>query len=69
MRRYYEELWQELPERLEPPDRELRLEFMRAHVRPGERVLDLGCGDGWATAELARLGAVPSVSHLCHYLR
>ena len=56
MRRYYEELWRELPATLEPPDRRLRLEFMRAHVAAGERVLDLGCGEGWATAELDALG-------------
>jgi SAM-dependent methyltransferase len=59
VRDYYEELWQSLPAELEPPDRELRLAFLRAHVRAGDRVLDLGCGDGWLTAELARLGADP----------
>ena len=59
MRDYYEELWARLPEDLQPPDRDLRLAFLRAHVAPGDAVLDLGCGDGWATAELAALGARP----------
>jgi SAM-dependent methyltransferase len=59
MRDYYEELWRELPDPLEPPDRALRLAFLRAHVRACERVLDLGCGDGWMTTELAALGAAP----------
>ena len=57
MRDYYEELWHNLPEDLSPPDRELRLDFLKRHVADGERVLDLGCGDGWMTAELAQLGA------------
>jgi SAM-dependent methyltransferase len=59
MRDYYEELWQNLPDPLEPPDRDRRVEFMRAHVARGDRTLDLGCGDGWMTAELAAHGATP----------
>ena len=59
MRDYYEELWQQLPDPLDPPDRELRVRFLAAHVASGERVLDLGCGDGWMCAELAALGAQP----------
>jgi SAM-dependent methyltransferase len=56
VRDYYEELWCALPDDLEPPDRELRTGFLRARLEPGARVLDLGCGDGWMTAELARAG-------------
>jgi ubiquinone/menaquinone biosynthesis C-methylase UbiE len=60
MRDYYEELWQNLPDPLQPPDRALRVRFAQRHIATGERVLDLGCGDGWMTAELAAHGAVPT---------
>jgi SAM-dependent methyltransferase len=29
----------------------------RLHVAPGERVLDLGCGNGWATRKIAQMAA------------
>ena len=53
MHDYYEELWERLPENLEPPDLAPRAAFARANVRPGDRVLDLGCGDGLLTGVLA----------------
>ena len=56
MRDYYEELWRRLPEDLSPPDWELRREFIRDQLRPGDRVLDLGCGDGAFTAVVAEAG-------------
>ena len=57
MRDYYEELWERLPETLTPPDLGLRRRFVRQGVRPGDRALDLGCGEGTVTAELAGAGA------------
>jgi ubiquinone/menaquinone biosynthesis C-methylase UbiE len=57
MKHYYEELWQRLPERLEPADRKPRLAFMSSGVRPGDRALDVGCGEGQFTAALAAAGA------------
>ena len=57
MRDYYEELWRELPDDLEPPDFALRRDFLRSQVAPGARVLDLGCGQGTFSAEIAAAGA------------
>ena len=57
MRDYYEELWERLPARLEAPDLELRTRFAGDNVRPTDRVLDLGCGDGALTGVLAGAGA------------
>ena len=59
MREYFEDLWRQLPLELEPEDFELRRAFLLAHVRTGARALDLGCGDGRLTAEMADAGAKP----------
>jgi SAM-dependent methyltransferase len=59
MRDYYEDLWGRLPEDLDPPDLSLRLTHLRSGVRAGDRVLDLGCGDGRFTQAIARMGATP----------
>jgi SAM-dependent methyltransferase len=59
MRDYYEDLWSGLPDDLQPPDWDLRREFLLRSVRPGDRALDLGCGAGEFTAVLADAGARP----------
>jgi len=46
-------------------ERELRgaerfLEFVRPYLQPGERVLDIGCGDGALLRTLQQFGAVPT---------
>jgi SAM-dependent methyltransferase len=57
VRDYYEELWERLPQQLEPPDWTLRRRFLLGEVRPGDRALDLGSGAGEFTAALADAGA------------
>jgi 2-polyprenyl-3-methyl-5-hydroxy-6-metoxy-1,4-benzoquinol methylase len=54
---YQERLWQGLPAHLDPPYYQLRRAFLRRGVMSGERVLDVGCGDGRFAAELAAHGA------------
>jgi 2-polyprenyl-6-hydroxyphenyl methylase/3-demethylubiquinone-9 3-methyltransferase len=56
-RSYHESLWETVPAGLEPPDYALRRRFLLEHVAAGERVLDVGCGEGRFTVELARAGA------------
>jgi 2-polyprenyl-6-hydroxyphenyl methylase/3-demethylubiquinone-9 3-methyltransferase len=56
-REYHEGLWEGLPEGLDPPDLALRRGFLLDHVGAGERVLDVGCGEGLLAAELAGIGA------------
>ena len=60
MRAYYEELWERLPQDLRPPHLDLRIRFLRDHVRGGDRALDNGCGDGRFTGLLAEAGAEPT---------
>jgi len=56
---YHEALWEAVPEGLEPVDFARRSGFLLGHVRAGEWVLDMGCGEGRFAAELARIGARP----------
>ncbi len=54
---YHDDIWQALPEGLEPADFVLRRRFLLDRVSAGARVLDVGCGEGRFTAELAAAGA------------
>ncbi len=56
-RQYHEELWSDVPAGRRPPDFERRLSFLRRHVSVGDRVLDVGCGEGTFAGELAAGGA------------
>jgi 2-polyprenyl-6-hydroxyphenyl methylase / 3-demethylubiquinone-9 3-methyltransferase len=54
---YHEALWQGVPQGSQPPHFAVRSRFLLEHVNPGERVLDVGCGEGHFTTALARAGA------------
>jgi SAM-dependent methyltransferase len=56
-RDYHESLWEAVPAGLPPPHYELRLRFLLGEVSAGERVLDVGCGEGRFASELAAAGA------------
>src|ERR1700704_25619 len=56
-RAYYEQRWQTLAPGFQPTDLRVRMGFLREHVAQGERVLDVGCGEGRFAAELTAVGA------------
>ena len=55
-RAYHEELWRHVPPGAVPADFDLRSAFLLARVAAGERVLDLGCGEGAFAVALAGAG-------------
>jgi 2-polyprenyl-3-methyl-5-hydroxy-6-metoxy-1,4-benzoquinol methylase len=52
-----EAIWSEVPRGLEPADLALRRDFLLSGVAAGDRVLDLGCGEGEFAAAIAAAGA------------
>ena len=56
-RDYHEALWHSVPEGLEPSSFELRRRFLIDVLNPGERLLDLGCGEGHFGAAASEAGA------------
>ena len=58
-REYHESLWEQVPAGSRPEAFEPRRAFLLARVQPGERVLDVGCGEGWFTSALRGAGAHP----------
>jgi ubiquinone/menaquinone biosynthesis C-methylase UbiE len=58
---FWEELWEDAPDPLPGFDVEVRRAFLLAHVSGGERVLDLGCGEGDFAAAAAQAGAAEVV--------
>jgi cyclopropane fatty-acyl-phospholipid synthase-like methyltransferase len=55
-RKYHETLWEALPRGLDPTDARLRTRFLLSAVAAGERVLDVGCGEGSFAAAAPRRG-------------
>jgi 2-polyprenyl-3-methyl-5-hydroxy-6-metoxy-1,4-benzoquinol methylase len=52
-----EAVWAAVPPDAQPERVAERRDLLLAHVRPGDRVLDLGCGDGTFAAALVSAGA------------
>ncbi|MGI8800955.1 MAG: class I SAM-dependent methyltransferase [Solirubrobacteraceae bacterium] len=56
---YFDRIWEDVPSGAVPERFEARRDFLLAGVGPGERVLDVGCGEGAFSAALAAIGAEP----------
>jgi SAM-dependent methyltransferase len=59
VRAHYESFWADAPQDPEPWAWERRRALLLAEARPGERVLDLGCGAGRFVAAVRDAGADP----------
>jgi SAM-dependent methyltransferase len=59
MRAFYEAFWADAPDEPVPWEWEARRALLLAEARPGERVLDLGCGAGAFLTALRDAGADP----------
>ena len=59
MRRQYEDFWADAPDDPEPWAWQRRRSLLLAEARPGQRVLDLGCGAGRFVVALRDAGADP----------
>jgi SAM-dependent methyltransferase len=59
VKEFYESFWADLPRDPEPFEWERRRALLLAEAKPGERVLDLGCGAGRFMAALRDAGAEP----------
>ena len=55
MRAWRDAVWDAVPEDAVPDDFADRFAFLRAYVAAGDRLLDLGCGDGRFAAALSAL--------------
>jgi ubiquinone/menaquinone biosynthesis C-methylase UbiE len=55
----HDAIWRTLPADAVPEHLALRRAFLLAHVAPGDRVLDVGCGAGEFSAALLEAGAQP----------
>ena len=55
----HDAIWDAVPAGARPERFALRRAFLLAHVRPGDSVLDLGCGAGEFSDELLQAGCMP----------